>query len=67
MIYLKNLNGQIREYKDHDARTINTLISSGRWAKVVGRKDGTFCEAPKKQEPKQEPNKATKKTKKKSK
>ena len=67
MIYLKNLNGQIREYKDHDSRTINTLISSGRWAKVVGGKDGTLCEVPKSPEPKKESKKATKKTKKKAK
>jgi len=56
MIYLKNLNGQIKEMKDRDARAIDSMVDSGRWVRVQGRKDSTPYSAPKK---------ATKKTTKK--
>ena len=48
MIYLKNLNGQIKEMKDRDARTIDSMVDSGRWVRVQGRKDSTPYSAPKK-------------------
>ena len=48
MIYLKNLNGQIKEMKDRDARTIDSMVDSGRWARVHGVKDSTPYSAPKK-------------------
>jgi len=48
MIYLKNLNGQVKEYKDHDVKTVNHMIDSGRWARVAGLKDSTPYSAPKK-------------------
>ena len=48
MIYLKNLNGQVKEYKDHDTKTINHLLESGKWTRVVGLKDWTPYSAPKK-------------------
>jgi len=48
MIYLKNLNGQVKEYKDHDVKTINHLIASGKWERVTGLKDLTPYVAPKK-------------------
>ena len=41
MIYLKNLNSQVKGYKDNDARTVNTLLDSGRWVRVKGLKDYT--------------------------
>ena len=41
MIYLKNLNGQVREYKDQNTKTVNALIDSGRWTRVEGLKDCT--------------------------
>ena len=56
MIYLKNLNSQVKEFKDNDTRTVDTLVDSGRWARVKGLKDWTPYSAPKK---------ATKKTTKK--
>ena len=56
MIYLKNLNSQVKEFKDRDTKTINEMMDSGRWARVSGLKDMTPYSAPKK---------ATKKTKKK--
>ena len=48
MIYLKNLNSQVKEFKDSDMRTVDVLIDSGRWEKVVGLKDTTPLSIPKK-------------------
>ena len=42
MIYLKNLNGAVREYKDHDTSTVDALVRSGRWERISGRKDWTL-------------------------
>ena len=46
MIYLKNLNGAVREYKDHDTSTVDALVGSGRWERISGRKDWTPYKAP---------------------
>ena len=48
MIYLKNLNSQVKEYKDHDTKTVESLIASGRWSRVKGLKDWTPYSTPKK-------------------
>ena len=56
MIYLKNLNSQVRELKETDMRTVDSMVDSGRWMRVQGRKDSTPYSVPKK---------ATKKTTKK--
>ena len=48
MIYLKNLNSQVKEYKDNDTKTVESLIDSGRWTRVKGLKDCTPYFAPKK-------------------
>ena len=48
MIYLKNLNSQIREFKDRDTKTVDEMVSSGRWIRVQGRKDMAPYSAPKK-------------------
>ena len=48
MIYLKNLNSQVKEYKDNDTRTVESLIDSGRWTRVKGLKDWTPYSKPKK-------------------
>ena len=47
---------KIKEIKDRDTRTINSMVDSGRWVRVQDRKDSTPYSAPKK---------ATKKTTKK--
>ena len=47
MVYLKNLNSQVKEFKDNDMKTINSLIDSGRWIRVKGRKDVTPYSKPK--------------------
>ena len=41
MVYLKNLNSQVRGYKDTDSKTVNEMIDSGRWVRVKGLKDTT--------------------------
>ena len=56
MIYLKNLNSQVRELKDNETRTVDAMVDSGRWTRVSGLKDWTPYSLPKK---------ATKKAKKK--
>ena len=48
MIYLKNLNSQVREFKDRDTKTINAMVDSGRWLRIQDRKDMTPYSAPKK-------------------
>ena len=41
MVYLKNLNSQVKEFKDSDTRTVDSMIDSGRWVRVKGLKDCT--------------------------
>ena len=65
MIYLKNLNGQVREYKDSDTKTVKNMIDTGRWVRVNGLKDPSPFVEPKKAA-KKVVKKATKKAKKKS-
>ena len=48
MVYLKNLNSQVREFKDSDTRTVDSMIDSGRWVRVKGLKDCTPHSVPKK-------------------
>ena len=48
MIYLKNLNSQVKEFKDRDAKTVDEMMGSGRWTRVSGLKDMTPYSAPKK-------------------
>ena len=48
MIYLKNLNGQVKEYKDSDTKTVNYLLKSNNWKRIVDRKDLTDYSTPKK-------------------
>jgi len=48
MIYLQNLNSQVKEYKDSDTKTVDSLLASGRWTRVKGLKDSTAYSVPKK-------------------
>ena len=48
MIYLKNLNGIVKEFKDGDTETVNAMLGSGRWERIEGRKDWTPYTASKK-------------------
>ena len=48
MIYLKaKRHGQIKEYKDHDTKTVAFLLGTG-WSRVQGIKDPTPYSEPKK-------------------
>ena len=47
MIYLKAVNGQVKTYKDHDMKTIESLLTTGKWARVEGLKDVTPYSNPK--------------------
>tara|TARA_R100000664_G_C2679180_1_gene87925 strand:- start:400 stop:588 length:189 start_codon:yes stop_codon:yes gene_type:complete len=62
MIYLKDLNNNIKELKESDVKTVDALISTGRWVKCSGRKDFSVLN-----ESKKATKKSTKKTSKKSK
>ena len=48
MIYLKNLNSQVKEFKDNDTKTVDACVDSGRWTRVKGLKDWTSYSLPKK-------------------
>ena len=48
MIYLKAKNGQVKQYKDHDTKTVAFLLDSGNWSRVSGLKDWTPYSPPKK-------------------
>ena len=48
MVYLKNLNSQVKEFKDNDTKTVDEMVDSGRWTRVQGLKDWTPYSAPKK-------------------
>ena len=38
-VWLKDLNNNIKQYKESDKKTIDALISSGRYIQVQGRRD----------------------------
>ena len=38
-IWLKDLNNNVKQYKESDKKTIDALISSGRWTQVEGRRN----------------------------
>ena len=38
-VWLKDLNNNVRQYKENDTNTINALITSGRWMKIKSRRD----------------------------
>ena len=48
MVYLKNLNSQVKEFKDNDTKTVDEMVDSGRWTRVKGLKDSTPYSEPKK-------------------
>jgi len=47
MIYLKAANGQVKEYKDHDTKTVEFLLDTGKWTRVKALKDNTPYSKPK--------------------
>tara|TARA_R100001082_G_C4364770_1_gene161307 strand:- start:3940 stop:4131 length:192 start_codon:yes stop_codon:yes gene_type:complete len=47
-VWLKDLNNNVRQYKENDTNTINALITSGRWMKIKSRRDLSDYIEPKK-------------------
>ena len=48
MIYLKaKRSGQVKEYKDGNTETVESLLGTGNWLRVQGRKNPTPYSAPK--------------------
>tara|TARA_R100000808_G_scaffold23562_1_gene52458 strand:+ start:934 stop:1125 length:192 start_codon:yes stop_codon:yes gene_type:complete len=60
-VWLKDLNNNVRQYKENDTNTINAKITSGRWIKIKGRRDLSGYIEPKKATKK--PSKKTSKKK----
>ena len=38
-IWLKDLNNNVKQYKENDKKNIDALISSGRWSRIKNRRD----------------------------
>ena len=38
-IWLKDINNNVKQYKENDKKTIDALISSGRWSRIKNRRD----------------------------
>ena len=38
-VWLKDLNNNVKQYKENDKKTIDALISSGRWSRIKNRRD----------------------------
>jgi hypothetical protein len=47
-VWLKDLNNNVKQYKESDKKTIDALISSGRWTQVEGRRNLSPCTKAKK-------------------
>ena len=62
MIYLMNNIGQVKSYKEHQEKTIKSLLDSGRWKRVNGRKDRSLYSEPVKKTTKKTAKKTAKKT-----
>ena len=51
-VYLKNVSGEVRDFKNIDKKSLRNLLDSSEWIRIKGLKDMT---------PYTEPKKATKK------
>tara|TARA_R100000152_G_C6617435_1_gene69282 strand:- start:234 stop:410 length:177 start_codon:yes stop_codon:yes gene_type:complete len=40
-VYLKNINGEVRDFKNIDEKSLKNLLDSNEWVRVNGRKDIT--------------------------
>ena len=47
-IYLKNISGEVRDFKNIDDKSLNNLLDSSEWTRIKGLKDMTPYVAPKK-------------------
>ena len=48
-VYLKNISGEVRDFKNIDEKSLKNLLDSSEWTRVSGLKDITpYVEAKKK-------------------
>ena len=60
-VWLKDLNNNVKQYKENDKTTIDALISSGRWTQVKSRRDLSDYVAPAKKAARKKTKKSSKK------
>ena len=46
-VYLKNISGEVRDFKNIDDKTLKNLLDSSEWTRIKGLKDMTPYTAPK--------------------
>ena len=47
-IYLKNVSGEVRDFKNIDEKSLKNLLDSSEWIRIKGLKDMTPYTTPKK-------------------
>jgi len=47
-VYLKNISGEVRDFKNIDEKSLRNLLDSSEWTRIKGLKDMTPYSAPKK-------------------
>jgi len=47
-VYLKNVSGEVRDFKNIDDKSLKNLLDSSEWTRIKGLKDMTPYTAPKK-------------------
>ena len=47
-VYLKNISGEVKDFKNIDDKTLKNLLDSSEWTRIKGLKDMSPYTAPKK-------------------
>jgi len=47
-VYLKNISGEVRDFKNIDEKSLRNLLDSSEWTRIKGLKDMSPYVAPKK-------------------
>ena len=47
-VYLKNISGEVRDFKNIDEKSLRNLLDSSEWIRIKGLKDMTPYTTPKK-------------------
>ena len=47
-VYLKNISGEVRDFKNIDNKSLKNLLDSSEWTRIKGLKDMTPYTTPKK-------------------
>jgi len=47
-VYLKNMSGEVRDFKNIDDKSLKNLLDSSEWTRIKGLKDMTPYATPKK-------------------